>query len=155
MEWRNDLQVRRRMITKIARIIKSCKTEAATSEWMLKLPVIARRFEAQLAKRARSLEEYRDVNTLKRRLRDVSVVMCAEPAPRWYVPDLHFQTRADTKAEIKRYLETDGIDAAADVIEEMLAYRAATFAEYMDEATFAARLRDVISQHNSPPVVQA
>jgi len=62
------------MITNIARLLQARKPNAPV-EWMQKLPQMARRLEESLFRSAQSFEEYRDTQTLKKRLQALAMAM--------------------------------------------------------------------------------
>merc|ERR1719262_1680894 len=68
------LQERRKTITNIARLLQARKPNAP-AEWMQKLPQMARRLEESLFRSALSFEEYKDTQTLKRRLQALAIAM--------------------------------------------------------------------------------
>jgi E1A/CREB-binding protein len=62
------------MITNIARLLQARKPNAP-AEWMQKLPQMARRLEESLFRSALSFDEYRDTQTLKKRLQALAIAM--------------------------------------------------------------------------------
>jgi E1A/CREB-binding protein len=62
------------MVTSIAKLLQARKPNAPT-EWMKKLPQMARRLEESLFKGAPSFDEYRDQDTLKKRLQKLALDM--------------------------------------------------------------------------------
>jgi E1A/CREB-binding protein len=72
--WYNQedhIQERRGMVTSIARLLQARKPNAPT-EWMKKLPQMARRLEESLFRGATSFDEYRNQDTLKKRLQKLA-----------------------------------------------------------------------------------
>ena len=62
------------MVTSIAKLLQARKPNAPT-EWMRKLPQMARRLEESLFRGAPSFDEYRDQETLKKRLQKLALDM--------------------------------------------------------------------------------
>jgi len=62
------------MITNIARLLQARKPNAPV-EWMQKLPQMARRLEESLFRSAQSFDEYKDTQTLKKRLQALAMAM--------------------------------------------------------------------------------
>jgi E1A/CREB-binding protein len=65
---------RRKMVTSIAKLLQQRKPNAPT-EWMKKLPQMARRLEESLFREAVSFEEYKNQDTLKKRLQKLALDM--------------------------------------------------------------------------------
>jgi E1A/CREB-binding protein len=62
------------MITNIARLLQARKPNAP-AEWMQKLPQMARRLEESLFRSAVSFDDYRETQTLKKRLQALAIAM--------------------------------------------------------------------------------
>ncbi len=75
--WYNQdehINERRKMVTSIAKLLQARKPNAPT-EWMKKLPQMARRLEESLFRGAPSFDEYKNQDTLKKRLQKLALDM--------------------------------------------------------------------------------
>ncbi|KDO26959.1 hypothetical protein SPRG_07672 [Saprolegnia parasitica CBS 223.65] len=73
VQWQsaNDLPERRLMVQRIIAMTRRTKPRGASDVWDEKTPSLAKRIELSLYSRAASFEEYKDVNTLRRRLQSL------------------------------------------------------------------------------------
>lgn len=139
-----DYESRREMIKKIVLLLQQRKPNAPT-EWLKKLPQMAKRLEESLYRSAKSFDEYNNSNTLKHRLQQLAVSIGKKTR--------NLQAAQSHQRKLQQQLQQQQqAQVAAPVAPQVV--NMSDINPMMAAAPTAAAAAPVVQQVQYPPVVQ-